>query len=94
MRPPSVVAHAASLCVFGRQAKRQLFTDLATEFTWVVQRLLHFSLSSLLKNGRMDASSVRFQLVFARMRRPSYVFQQTVRPRTVVDETFLVSRAA
>ena len=36
---------------------------------------------SLLKDRRMDASSVRFQRSFARTRRPSYVFQQTVHTR-------------
>ncbi len=36
--------------------------------------------NSLLKNRRMDASSVRFQLFFARTRRPSYVFQQAANP--------------
>ena len=32
--------------------------------------------NSQLKSRRMDASSVRFQLAFARTRRPNYVFQQ------------------
>ncbi len=38
------------------------------------RRLETRSVSSLLKNRRMDASSVRFQLLFARTRRPSYGF--------------------
>ena len=35
--------------------------------------------NSLLKNRRMDASSVRFQRSFARTRRPRYVFQQAAK---------------
>ncbi len=39
----------------------------------------------MLKNRRMDASSVRFQVRFARTRRPSHVFQQTVSPVVLFD---------